>query len=853
MAALAASVSFQHIVALSVASSTRSSAGYVALPTAGCIARSSSGHVAGTCASTEVSRCTCRITGGHDYSRSGSCAPSSSSPSPSLSLTAALSRTPLRCCSPVSISDSRRRGGRGGRGVGGSITDRIDGRGRAPSSRGIETRAGSSDGSKTAVMMDASVEENPLLADSQFPLFDKIEAKHVAPGIRQILKKMEEGFLDLEKKVTPTWSGLVDPLERLNDRLAVSWGAVNHLKGVKDSEDLRKAVEEVQPEQVALSLKIGQSKPVYEAFKAMRDGPLWEQVNEAQRRIIESSLREAELTGVALEGEARERFNAIEQELAQLSLQFSNNVLDSIKAFERVITDPKEVDGLPPSALGLAAQTAAAKGYEGATLDAGPWVFTLDIPSYMPVMQHAKNRALREELYRAYLTRASSEDKDNTPVIKRTLALRREKAELLGFKNHAEVSLSMKMATFERAEALLEELRVASYDGAVKDLEELKDFAAKSNAEEANDFMNWDVTFWSERLREAKFDIKEEELRPYFSFQEVLNGLFALAKNLFGVVVVPADGLAPVWHADVRFFRVEDLQGEPLAFFYLDPYSRPAEKRGGAWMDEVVGRSRLLALPNESVRLPVAHVVCNQSPPVGDKPSLMTFREVETLFHEFGHALQHMLTKQDEGLVSGIKGIEWDAVELPSQFMENWCYHRATLLGIAKHYETGETLPESMFQKLVAARTFRAASMMLRQIHFAAVDLELHSRFDPDGPETMFDVDRRIAKKTTVMPPIPEDRFLCSFSHIFAGGYSAGYYSYKWAEVLSADAFSAFEEVGLDNEEAVRETGKRFRDTVLGLGGGRHPLEVFKDFRGREPSTEPLLRHSGLLPAAAAA
>lgn len=673
----------------------------------------------------------------------------------------------------------------------------------------------------------------------------------MVPGIRKIISELDDELDRLEKSVGPSWPSLVEPLERLGDRLGVPWGAIGHLKAVKDSDDLRTAVEEVQPDTVAFSLKMGQSKPIYEAFKAIKEGPSWKELNEAQRRVVEAEILSATLSGVALEGEAKARFNEIQQELAQLSTKFSNNLQDAIKGYSKLVTAPEDVKGLPPSALGLAAQTAAAKGHEGATAEKGPWVFTLDLPSYMPVMQHAQSRELREELYRKYLTRASSGEIDNTPLIERVLELRAEKAQLLGYPSHAEVSLATKMATLEKAEQLLEELRSASWDGALKDLEDLKAFAKERGAEEGEDMRHWDVSFWSERLREAKFDISEEELRPYFSFPKVMHGLFSLAKNLFGVEVEAADGLAPVWHPDVRLFQVKDAQGEPVAYFYLDPYSRPSEKRGGAWMDDVMGRSRLLAPSGSKIRLPVAHMVCNQTPPVGDKPSLMTFREVETLFHEFGHALQHMLTKQDEGLVAGIRGVEWDAVELPSQFMENWCYHRATLLGIAKHYETGETLPEEIYQKLVAARTFRAASQMMRQIHFASVDLELHSRYRPGGAESVFDVDRRIAERTLVMAPLPEDRFLCSFSHIFAGGYAAGYYSYKWAEVLSADAFSAFEEVGLENEEAVKETGQRFRDTVLGLGGGRAPLEVFKDFRGREPSTEPLLRHSGLLPMAA--
>lgn len=696
----------------------------------------------------------------------------------------------------------------------------------------------------------ASLEENPLLKDFDFPPFDAVEAKHVQPGIRALLKHLEGELEELEKNVEPSWSKLVDPLEKIIDRLQVVWGVVNHLKSVKDSADLRSAIEEVQPEKVKFSLRFGQSKPIYNAFKAIRDSPSWNTLSEARKRIVEAQIKEAVLSGVSLEDDKREHFNKIQQELEKLSQKFEENVLDATKKFEKLIIDKKDIEGLPVSALGLAAQTAVSKGHENATAETGPWVITLDAPSYLPVMQHARNRSLREEVYRAYLTRASSGDLDNTPIIDQILKLRLEKAKLLGYNNYAEVSMALKMATVDKAEELLEKLRSASWNPAVQDMEDLKNFSRDQNATEANDLNHWDLTFWSERLRESKYDINEEELRPFFSLPKVMDGLFNLAKTLFEIDIEPADGLAPVWNKDVRFYRVKDSSGNPIAYFYFDPYSRPSEKRGGAWMDEVVARSRALAREGSSARLPVAHMVCNQTPPVGDKPSLMTFREVETVFHEFGHALQHMLTKEDEGLASGIRGIEWDAVELPSQFMENWCYERDTLMSIAKHYETGETLPEEIYKKLLAARTFRAGSFSLRQIRFASLDLELHTKYAPGGSESIFDIDQRVSKRTQVLPPLPEDRFLCGFSHIFAGGYAAGYYSYKWAEVLSADAFSAFEDVGLNNEKAVKETGKKFRETILALGGGKPPLEVFVEFRGREPSPEALLRHNGLLPVA---
>ncbi|GER28234.1 oligopeptidase A [Striga asiatica] len=713
----------------------------------------------------------------------------------------------------------------------------------------------------------ADVESNPLLKDFYFPPFDSIEAKHVRPGIRALLEKLGNDLEELERTVEPSWPKLVEPLERIVDRLAVVWGAVSHLKSVKDNADLRAAIEEVQPEKVTFELKLGQSKPIYNAFKSIRESSDWDKLSDARKRIVEvlklyfsfglmvllakltlaAQIKEAVLNGIALEDDKREEFNNIEQELTKLSRKFEENVLDSTKKFEKLITDKKDIEGLPDTALGLAAQTAVSKGHENATAQTGPWVITLDAPSYMAVMQHAKNRTLREEVYRAYISRASSGDLDNTAIIDQILKLRLEKAKLLGYNNYAEVSMATKMATVEKAEELLEKLRSASWDPAVQDMEELKHFAKNQGAHEADDLNHWDTSFWSERLRESKYEINEEELRPYFSLPKVMDGLFSLANRLFGVNIEAADGLAPVWMSDVHFYRVKDSLGSPIAYFYFDPYSRPSEKRGGAWMDEVVGRSRVLSQDGSSPRLPIAHMVCNQMPPVGDKPSLMTFREVETVFHEFGHALQHMLTKQDEGLVAGIRNVEWDAVELPSQFMENWCYHRDTLMSIGKHYETGESIPEDIYEKLLAARTFRAGSFSLRQLRFATLDLELHTKYVPGGPESIYDVDRRVAERTQLLPPLPDDKFLCSFSHIFAGGYAAGYYSYKWAEVLSADAFSAFEDVGLNDDKAVEETGHRFRETVLALGGGKAPLEVFVQFRGREPSPEALLRHNGLL------
>ncbi|KAK6144297.1 hypothetical protein DH2020_021117 [Rehmannia glutinosa] len=607
-----------------------------------------------------------------------------------------------------------------------------------------------------------------------------------------------------------------------------------------------------QPTKVEFQLKLRQSKPIYDAFKAIRGSPDWENLSDARKRVVELKLKEAVLYGVSLEDSKRERFNEIEQELEKLAQKFEENILDAKKNFEKVIKDKKEIEGLPSTTLAIAAEMAISKGYEKATADNGPWVITLDGPIYRSVLQHACNRSLREEVYRAYVTRASDGPLNNTPIIERILELRLEKAKLLGHSNYAEFSFETKTATTDKAKDLIDKLHNASWSPAIQDMEELRDFARGQGAEEANDLNHWDINFWSERLRESKYDLNEEELRPFFSLPKVMDSLFNLTKKLFDIDIEPADGMAPVWNKDVSFYKVKDSSTTPIAYFYFDPYTRPSEKRGGAWMDVVVGRSSVLSSDNNCPRLPIAQIVCNQTPPTGDKPSLMTIREFEAIFHEFGHALQHMLTKQDEGLVSGNQGIEWDAVEIPSLFMENWCYQRDTILAIARHYENGETLPEDKCLRILSARTFRAGSQLLRQLRYAGVDLELHSSYVSGGPESIYDVDQKIGKNTHPIPLLPEDRFLCSFSHIFADKYAAGYYSYQWAEVLSADAFSAFEEAGLDNDQSLKEMGYKFRETILALGGGKSPNEVFLEFRGREPTPDAFLRYNGLLPTVAA-
>jgi oligopeptidase A len=697
---------------------------------------------------------------------------------------------------------------------------------------------------------NTTIIENPLLRGSGLPPFGEIKPEHIVPAMTELLERLDNELETLEANVQASWTGLVEPLEKLTEPLYWTWGIVSHLMGVQNSPELREAYETVQPLVIQFMTKLGQSQPIYNAFKALENSDNWASLESAQQRIVESAIRDAELSGVGLHGKPRDRFNGIQMELAELSTKFSNHVLDATKAFSLKLTNKEEVDGLPPSLLSLAAQAARAAGEENATPENGPWVITLDFPSYGPFLQYSTRRDLREKVYKAFINRAASGDLDNNPLIEKILGSRLELANLLGFENYAELSLASKMAPNVQAiEKLLEELRAVSYDAAVKDLQDLKDFAASKNAAEASELKHWDTSYWSERQREEKFAFTAEELRPYFPLPQVLDGLFGLVKRIFGITVTSADGRAPIWHEDIRYFQIADETGTPIAYFYLDPYSRPAQKRGGAWMDTCINRGKITEDGVTKTRLPVAYLVCNQTPPIDGKPSLMTFYEVETLFHEFGHGLHHMLTKVDYPSAAGINNVEWDAVELPSQFMENWCYDRPTLMGMAKHYDTGETLPEHYYQKLLAAKNYMTGSGMLRQLHFSSVDLELHYRYRPGNTETVTDVRHRIAKTTTVMPPLPEDAFLCAFGHIFAGGYAAGYYSYKWAEVLSADAFAAFEESGLDNEEAVKTTGKRYRDTVLALGGSKHPMEVFKSFRGREPSTKALLKHNGLVSA----
>ena len=696
-----------------------------------------------------------------------------------------------------------------------------------------------------------------LLAGQGFPDYEAITPEQVQTLIPQLLQRLSDQFAALETSLDAAlgsgaplgWDIVMPPLHRIGEQLRWSWGVVTHLNAVCNSPELRDAHASQQADVVRFSNRLGQSRSLHQALEALQRRPS-EPLDRTQQRILASELLSMQQRGVGLRGDSQAAFNAASERLAELSTQFGNHVLDATQAWHLVVEDPSRIAGLPERAREALAQAAReagdchADGSE-ASAERGPWRLGLDMPRYVPVLSHADDRQLRETLYRAHVSRASSRELDNTPLIQEILELRQQQAQRLGYAHWAELSLAGKMAEDVPAvEALLEELRAAAYPTACRELEDLQACARRHGAAEADALAPWDVSYWAEKLRQERFDLNQEALRPWFPLPQVLEGLFALCERLFGIRITAADGEAPIWHPDVRFFRVLERDGSPLAAFYLDPYSRPGSKRGGAWMDECLNRQ-----PDGKGGwiTPVAYLICNQTPPTDSSPSLMSFEEVETLFHEFGHGLQHMLTTVEHPQAAGINNVEWDAVELPSQFMENWCLDRPTLMGMARHWQTGEPLPESDFEKLKRSRTFMTGFSTLRQVHFALTDLRLHSSWTPDLGISPDEMRRQIAATTTVIPPIAEDRFLCAFSHIFAGGYSAGYYSYKWAEVLSADAFAAFEEAGLDLDDQVSATGERFRSTVLSLGGSLSPAAVYEAFRGRAASTDALIRHSGLV------
>ena len=697
-----------------------------------------------------------------------------------------------------------------------------------------------------------------LLVGKGIPNYKRITAIEINLEIPILLKDLNDKFSNLEKQFLErlssnellTWEEVMNPLYKINESLRWSWGAVCHLNAVSNTPELREAHSNQQPEVIRFINKIGQSKIIHQALTSLKE-ECAEILDETQIRILDKELKSMNQRGVGLSGVNQEAFNSASERLAELSTTFSNNVLDATKDWSLLLTKKSEIEGLPLRALEILANSAIEAGDKGKDGNDvpngtdGPWRLGLDMPRYMPFMTYSTNRDLREFLYKAYVSRASQGNLDNKPLIQEILNIRIEQARRLGHKSWAELSLSSKMATdINAVEQLLEELRSAAMPTAKKELKALKACAKRNGAIESNNLAAWDINYWSERLKQEEFDLNQEELRPWFPLPQVLEGLFKLCEKLFDIYIEPADGDAPIWHKDVRFFKVHDKNDVPLSYFFLDPYSRPANKRGGAWMDECLGRE---VFKDSEVVLPVAYLICNQTQPSGEKPSLMSFDEVETLFHEFGHGLQHMLTTVNYPQAAGINNVEWDAVELPSQFMENWCLDRETLMGMARHWKTGEPLAEKEFEKLKSSRRFNNGLATLRQVNFALTDLRLHSTWEKDQEITPDQLRREISKDTSLIPPIKEDQFLCAFSHIFSGGYSAGYYSYKWAEVLSADAYAAFEEVSPANDiNQFKIIGKRFRDTILSLGGSKSPDKIFKAFRGRTATTKALIRHSGL-------
>ncbi len=682
---------------------------------------------------------------------------------------------------------------------------------------------------------------NPLMNIETSLRFADFKTEHVVPAITSLVEQAEVDLVELEKHIAPGWDALMGRMESIWAPLWDGWRTVGNVIAVKNSVELRKAYEEVLPKIVDASLKCNQSRPIYDALVALRESDEYEGLTPARKRVLDKEIQGAELNGVGLDGEAMERFNEIVNSLSRLTTAFTNHVLDATKAYELIIADSADVDGWPSNFRSMASQSYNDKYPERAgDAETGPWRVSLDGPSAGPFLRHSRNRAQREQVYLAQISRASSGEFDNRELMVELIKLRTEQAALLGFENYAELSLATKMASGVPAvRKMANELAVASRPVAERDFEDTKAFAAANDA--GGEVEHWDIPFWVERLREDRFNYTDEQVRPYFPLEQVLSGLFDLCGRLFRISFKEDTGSVQRWHPDVRFYRVYDENGKEISSFFLDPFSRPAEKQGGAWMNTALQRRWI----DGKLRNPMIYLVCNSTPPVGDVPSLMSFGEVVTLFHEFGHGLHGLLTTVDEPGVAGTHGVEWDAVELPSQFMENWCYRRDTLKAMARHYKTGEAIPEDLIDKILATRVFRSGTAMLGQLAYLNVDLELYDGYDPEAGETPLEVQKRVFDQLSVTPSHPKNSFLCAFTHIFTGGYAAGYFSYKWAEVLSADAFAAFEEVGLDDAAAVLEAGMRFRETVLSHGGSVHPMELFKKFRGREPQTEALLRHNG--------
>ncbi|MEZ8223118.1 oligopeptidase A [Vibrio splendidus] len=676
---------------------------------------------------------------------------------------------------------------------------------------------------------------NPLLTFTDLPPFSQIKPEHVKPAVEQVIEECRNKIEQvLEGNTSPSWDNLVAPIDEVDDRLGRIWSPVSHMNSVMNSDELRDAYESCLPVLSEYGTWVGQHKGLFEAYKAIKASEAFSALNQAQQKTITDALRDFELSGIGLPADEQHRYGEISKRQSELGSQFSNNVLDATMGWSKQITDVAELAGMPESALAAAQAAAEAKEQEG-------YLLTLDIPSYLPVMTYCDNQELRKELYEAYVTRASDRGPnagkwDNTEIITEQLKLRHEIARMLGFSSYSEKSLSTKMAeTPDQVLGFLNDLAVKAKPQGEREVEELRQFAEKEFG--VSELNLWDIAYYSEKQKQNLFEISDEELRPYFPESNAVSGLFEVLNRVFGMSVTERKGV-DTWHDSVRFFDIFDATGTLRGSFYLDLYARE-HKRGGAWMDDCRGRR---ITQSGDLQTPVAYLTCNFNKPVGDKPALFTHDEVVTLFHEFGHGIHHMLTQVDAGAVSGINGVPWDAVELPSQFLENWCWEEEALSFISGHFETGEALPKEMLEKMLAAKNFQSAMFILRQLELGLFDFTLHTEYDPEVGARVLETLADVKSKVSVLPSLDWNRFSHSFGHIFAGGYSAGYYSYLWAEVLSADAFSAFEEEGIFNTE----TGNRFLNNILEMGGSEEPMELFKRFRGREPQIDAMLRHAGI-------
>ncbi|WP_416777076.1 oligopeptidase A [Xenorhabdus budapestensis] len=676
---------------------------------------------------------------------------------------------------------------------------------------------------------------NPLLTSSVLPKFAEIEPKHVVPAVKETLANYRQV---IEKILTEnsifTWDNLCQPLSEASDKLSRMWSPVGHLNSVKNSPELREAYEQSLPLLSEFSTWLGQHKGLYQAYKSLKESQSFESLSQPQRKSIEDTLRDFELTGIGLPEEKQKRYGEITARLSEIGSQFGNNVLDATMGWTKLITDENDLAGLPESAKAAAKAAAEAKDQEG-------WLLTLDMPSYLPVMTYADNRELRQQMYYAYTTRASDQGPDagkwdNNAIMAEMLALRHELAQLLGFTNYAEHSLATKMAkTPQQVLDFLNDLAHRAHGQGKKELEELTNFARSHYG--VDKLEAWDLTYYSEKQKQHHFSIDDEQLRPYFPEQQVIEGLFEVVHRIYGITAKERHDVE-TWHPDVRLFELYDEKKTLRGSFYLDLYARE-HKRGGAWMDDCAGRMRHAA---GEIQKPVAYLTCNFNKPIGDKPALFTHDEVITLFHEFGHGLHHMLTEIETLDVSGINGVPWDAVEQPSQFMENWCWEPEALAFISGHYETKEPLPQEMLDNMLAAKNYQAAMFLLRQLEFGLFDFRLYSEYDPAKGAQILPTLQSVKKQVSVVPSPEWNRFPNSFSHIFNGGYAAGYYSYLWADVLAADAYSRFSEEGIFN----RTTGQSFLNHILSRGGSEDPMTLFIRFRGREPKLDAMLKSAGI-------